>query len=269
MKVLVIGDAMTDVYWLGTVSRISPEAPVPVLSIQVTDRRPGGAANVAANIESLGVSVERIFSTSKRIEKIRAHTDSHHIARLDFDFPQDPIPCDQTYEEALQRCEIVVMVDYGKGALANVQELILAARAMNRTALVDPKGWDWTKYRQASLIKPNREEMRQLVGGWKDHEELDFKARQFLVSSGIESILLTQGSEGMTLYTKDTTIHEDITNPSPIDVSGAGEATLSAYAASLARGMDTKACIENASRAAGVAIANFGTYVLKESEVFG
>ncbi len=267
MKVLVIGDAMTDVYWTGTATRLSPEACVPVVSVKGTETRPGGAANVASNIEAMGVPVERIFGGGDRILKMRLLAGKQHVARIDFDHPQQPIALDAAFTEAVGRCDIVVMVDYGKGALANVQALIQACAG--KPVLVDPKGHDYSKYRGATLIKPNRDEMKELVGGWSTQDELDFKARQFLVSSGIESILLTQAAEGMTLYTKTETLHEPSQNLSPTDVSGAGEAVLSAYATALAKGFKPAERLQYAAKAAGLACSRQGTTVCTEEEVFG
>jgi len=265
MKILVCGDAMTDIYWESTVGRISPEGPVLVASVQKIDKRGGAAANVANSIEAMGVPVERIFSTSRRIEKVRVFTPSQHLIRVDFDFPQEPIPCDETYEDALGRCDIVVFVDYGKGALANVQVLIARASALNKAILVDPKGYDYARYRGATLIKPNKDEMRELVGGWKTQDELDFKARQFLLSSGIESILLTQGADGMALYTRSSTTHQVAEAKTLVDVSGAGEAALAAYAVALAKSLPTP--LLWASKAAAVACSRFGTTTVTEAEV--
>lgn len=268
-RVLVCGDAMSDIYWTGTVKRISPEAPVPVLSVNKVEVRQGGAANVAANIEALGVPVERLYSRSpERIQKIRLFA-GQQIARADFDHPQEPIAADASFQEAVSRCQIVVCVDYGKGSLSGIAALIAHARGAGRAVLVDPKGHDYARYRGATLLKPNQDEMRELVGGWTGQDELDFKARQFLQASGIESILLTQATEGMTLYTKTDTIHAAAQNKTPVDVSGAGEAVLSAYAAALAKQWPLAECLRLASKAAGIAIGRQGTTVCTEEEVFG
>lgn len=269
MKVLVAGDAMSDLYWHGEISRISPEAPVPVVAIKKVEKREGAAANVANNIEAMGVQVERLYGySSERIEKIRLMGHGQHIARVDFDRPQHPIQCDVSFAESVARCEIVVFSDYGKGSLSNIQALIGIARSINRTVLIDPKGFDYAKYRGATLIKPNRDEMRELVGGWSNQDELDFKARQFLVASGIDAILLTQGIDGMTLYNRAETIHLESENKTPVDVSGAGEAVLSAYAAALAKGMRPNECLRYANKAAGIAVSKFGTVVVKAEELW-
>lgn len=269
MRVLVCGDAMHDEYWRGSVFRISPEAPVPILKLDAVEHRQGGAANVANNIEAMGVSCERLFGGGERIRKIRLLTKNQHLLRADFDFPQKPIECDATYLEALGRCEIVVFVDYEHGSLRNVQLLIAKAREAGRTVLVDPKGFSYSKYRGATLIKPNQNEMKELVGGWDNQEELDFRARQFLLASGIESILLTQGELGMTLYTKTETTHYPAEAKEVVDICGAGEAALAAFTASLAKGKTFGEAAKYANKAAGIKVAYFGTMVLEEKDVFG
>ena len=266
MRILVIGDAMTDIYWRGQASRLSPEAPIPVVSVSQVETRSGGAANVANNIESMGIQVERIFGGGERILKIRLIA-SQQVARADFDHPQEPILPNAAFLEALERCDMVVAVDYGKGSLSGIAALLTACRG--KPVLIDPKGHDYSKYRGATLIKPNLEEMKALVGGWSTQDELDFKARQFLLQSGIESILLTKSSEGMTLYTRTSTLHQPAENKSPVDVSGAGEAALSAYATALAKGFELGSCLRFASKAAGIAIGRQGTAVCTEEEVFG
>ena len=185
---------MNDIYWSGIVNRISPEAPVPLITVKDVETRQGAAANVANNVEAMGIPCERFFGSGRRIEKIRIFS-TQPIVRVDFDYPQEPIEPDATFEDALRRCDIVILVDYAHGALEKVAALIQLARTYSRTILVDPKGVDYNRYRGATLIKPNKYEFKELVGGWRNQDELDFKARQFLLSSDIESILLTQSEQ--------------------------------------------------------------------------
>lgn len=266
MRVLVCGDAMTDLYYWGDAKRISPEAPVPVVSVQKVETRQGAACNVARNIEAMGVQVERLYGGGERIQKIRVLVKNQQVARVDFDYPQNPILPDATYLDALSRCDIIVFMDYGKGSLVNIQALITAAKG--KTILVDPKGHDYNKYRGATLIKPNGDEMKDLVGGWSTPEELDFKARQFLLASGIDSILLTQSADGMTLYTKDATNHFPSEAKEVVDVSGAGEAALSAFAAAFAKGFTFIECAKYAAKASGISVGFFGTTVIEEKDLF-
>lgn len=268
-KILVCGDTMRDRYLWGDIRRISPEAAVPVVRIEREESREGAAANVANNIEAMGVPCERIFGGGERIEKIRVIARGHHFARLDYDYPQKAIEPDDLFSEACDRCGIVVMLDYGKGSLSRIQELIAVALAKECKIFVDPKGHDYAKYRGVTMIKPNHEEMRELVGGWSSQAELDFKARQFLASSGIESILLTQAAEGMTLYTLSSTEHFRAEAKEVVDVSGAGETAIAAYAAAIAKGAPSGDAARLANRAAGLACAKFGTTVITGEAVFG
>jgi rfaE bifunctional protein kinase chain/domain len=267
-RVLVCGDAMMDHYWSGRAKSISPEAPVPVYLIEKMDVREGAAANVANNIEAMGVPVERMFGGSReRINKIRVLAKNQHIARIDFDPPQLAIRVDADYEDALSRCTAVVFVDYGKGALANIRKLIAKANELERYILVDPKGHDFNKYRGANLIKPNREEMRDLVGGWNNQHELDLKAHKFLLDSDIESILLTQAEDGMTLYEHGNTHHRPASDGPVVDVSGAGEAALAGFSAAIAKGLDQPYAMDYAAKAAAVCVSRFGTTVVTATEL--
>ena len=257
MKILVCGDAMEDVYWTGSVSRLSPEAPVPVVSVENVETRGGGAANVANTIEALGVECVRVFGPGEDIRKIRLMAGKQHVARIDFDYPQQPINPDGAYAACLRYCDIVVFIDYGKGSLANVQELIAAARARGCAVLVDPKGGDYAKYRGATMIKPNE----ATVIEWASIPVMDY---------GFDYVLCTRGAAGMTLYSDKHDIMKDYPaeNAFPVDVSGAGEAAIAAYAAAMAKGMQPVECARYASKAAGIACAHQGTYVVKAEELW-
>ena len=269
MRVLVVGDAMEDLYWRGDIRRVSPEAPVPIITVTDAEKRPGGASNVANNIEAMGVQCERMFGASQqRIQKIRLIARNQQVARVDFDYPQAAIAPDASYEEAIERCKIVVFVDYAKGTLVDIQPLIAKAVAAGCAVFIDPKGYDYARYRGASMIKPNQDEMREMVGGWRTQDELDFKVRQFLLASGIESILLTQAQDGLTLYTKNQTVHHLPINGAPVDVSGAGEAVMAGYAAAIAKGHSAEDAARYANKAAGVACQHFGTVIVEEKDVF-
>lgn len=266
-RALVCGDAMMDHYWSGRAKSISPEAPVPIYLIEDMDMREGAAANVANNIEAMGVPCERMFGGSmERINKIRLIAKDQHIARIDFDPPQMAIRVDADYENAVARCTVVVLVDYGKGSLANVRELIAKARELNCFIIIDPKGHDFSKYRGANIIKPNQDEMRELVGGWTNQHELDLKAHKFLIDAEIDGILLTQGADGMTLYEHGNTHHRPAGDGPVVDISGAGEAALAAFSAAMAKGRDTESAMDCAARAAAVCISRFGTTVVTAAE---
>ena len=267
--ILVCGDAMVDRYWFGEVSRISPEAPVPVCKIVRTEEREGGAANVANNVEGLGSPVIRVFSPSvEKVVKIRVIGRNQQVTRVDFDHPQEPVR-HLEFCDALEHCNIVVFSDYGKGSLKDIKAHIAAAKIQDKVVLIDPKGHDYKRYRGADLVKPNLHEMKELVGGWSDDDELSDKASKLIVEAGIGAILLTRQERGMTLYTKDSAITIPAKPVEVYDVSGAGDTAIAAFAVSLSRGNDFHASAEYANRAAGIAVSHFGTYVVREEEVFG
>ena len=267
-RVLVCGDAMMDHYWSGRAKSLSSEAPVPIYLIEDMDVREGAAANVANNIEAMGVPCERMFGGSpERVNKIRLIAKDQHIARIDFDPRQWAISVNADYEDAVARCTVVVFVDYGKGSLEHIRELIAKARELNCTVIIDPKGHDFAKYRGANFIKPNQDEMRDLVGGWANQHELDLKAHKFLLDAEIEGILLTQGADGMTLYAHGNTYHRPAGAGPVVDVSGAGEAALAGFSAVIAKGGDTERAMDCAARAAAICISRQGTTVVTAAEL--
>jgi len=270
MKILVCGDAMLDRYWHGEVSRISPEAPVPVVAVHRTEERRGGAANVAANIEAMGVPCSRIFSPSEEmVVKLRIIGRNQQVVRIDFDHPQESIDENDSYLKAIREASVVVFSDYGKGALKNVKTLIKIAKSLGKRVFIDPKGHDYERYRHADMIKPNINEMKELVGGWSTEEELSKKARRLMQEGGIGSILLTRADKGMTLYDGPTTTQIPAVAKEIYDVSGAGDTAIAAYAVANLKGFDAIECARFANRAAGIVVARFGTSVASEEEVFG
>lgn len=267
--ILVCGDAMVDRYWHGEVSRISPEAPVPVVKVVREEEREGGAANVANNVQAMGVTCRRLFSPSvEKVVKTRVIGRNQQMVRVDFDLPQDPVEY-LSFDVAQYGCEIVVFSDYGKGALKEVSTLINMAKGAGKTVLVDPKGYDYTRYAGADLVKPNLDEMKELVGGWGSEEELKRKAHRLCGDSDIGAILLTRAAAGMTLYKDGWEVHIPAVAQEVYDVSGAGDTAIAAFAVGLSRELNYADAAEAANRAAGVAVGRFGTAVVTEGEVFG
>lgn len=269
-KILVVGDSMIDRYWFGDVERISPEAPVVVVSVQKTEDREGGAANVANNITAMGEKAETLFSPivdENQVLKIRVIGKSQQVVRIDFDYQQLPIDMKE-YLEKLDDCSMVVFSDYGKGALQNIQELISIAKNEDKMVLVDPKGHEYWKYRGADVVKPNLAEMKELVGGWSDEEGLSKKAHKLMREMGVKAILLTRASEGLTIYTEvgQKTIPTHAVEV--YDVSGAGDTAIAALAVGLHRGMDLEKAAYYANKAAGIVVGRFGTAVATHDEVF-
>lgn len=298
-RILVAGDVMLDRYWFGDVSRISPEAPVPVVHVSRSEDRIGGAGNVARNAAALGAQVTLLsvagrdeagqalralleaeaftvqlhedpdFST---ITKLRVIGRQQQLLRVDFETqPGHEVLAAklQAYESLLADCDAVILSDYGKGGLTHVVRMIEAARAAGKPILVDPKGDDWQRYAGASLITPNRAEFRQVAGGWKSEAELDEKAARVREQFGLGALLVTRSEEGMSLFDARGAHHEPTRAREVFDVSGAGDTVIATMAAALAAGADGIEAMRLANRAAGIVVGKFGTAIATAEEVFG
>jgi rfaE bifunctional protein kinase chain/domain len=297
--VLVVGDVMLDRYWFGEVSRISPEAPVPVVLIGSEDQRLGGAANVAWNCKELRART-RLLSVVGRDEpgtklaqllkkkgiEASLHRDRHldttqklrvigrkqQLLRIDFEKPPSTEVLAAKLEEfkrALADCDVVILSDYGKGGLAHIVEMIRAARKAAKRVLVDPKGDDYSRYKGASIITPNVAELREVVGRWKDEKDLKQRAQALREKLGLEALLLTRGEEGMTLFTnsKSTSIKAEAREV--FDVTGAGDTVIATLAVMLAAGAGLEAAVRTANRAAGIVVGKLGTAAARYDELFG
>ncbi|HET9351506.1 MAG TPA: D-glycero-beta-D-manno-heptose-7-phosphate kinase [Burkholderiales bacterium] len=298
-RVLVVGDVMLDRYWFGDVSRISPEAPVPVVLIRDEDQRLGGAANVAWNCRELGArtrllsvvgrdesgqALERLLK-ARRIDaslhrdrglsttqKLRVIGRRQQLLRIDFERPPSREVLALKLEEfkrALPDCDVVLLSDYGKGGLAHIVEMIRAARRAGKRVLVDPKGDDYSRYKGASIITPNLAELREVVGTWKDEKDLKSRAQALRDKLGLEALLLTRGEDGMTLFAKNraTTIKAEAREV--FDVTGAGDTVIATLAVMLAAGAKLDAAVRLANRAAGIVVGKLGTAAARHEELFG
>lgn len=269
--ILVAGDAMIDRYWHGTVTRVAPDAPVPILARSREEDRPGAAAHVARTIEALGGEALTLFSPSYEknpVVKIRLIARTQQIARIDLDATQEPIDLSK-FRSLCSRARVVVISDYGKGAIPDVAKAIAIARRARLPVLVDPKASTPESYALATVLKPNHFEMQRLVGKWKDEDDLEHRARLLCARHRIEAVLMTRGALGMSLFTAKASQHISGRHLELYDVSGAGDAAIAAMAVSMARGNELKEAAHHANRAAGVAISRFGTTLVTEAEVFG
>lgn len=288
-RVLVVGDVMLDRYWFGDVSRISPEAPVPVVKIDHSEERPGGAANVARNIAALAgkaslLSVVGADEAGRILANILAdsgidaslHEDAglsttvklrvigrqQQLLRIDFENTPDHEVLRAKLAEFKKRvvdCDVVILSDYGKGGLAHIADMIRIARAAGKPVLVDPKGEDYARYAGATVITPNRSELRQVVGRWSSDVDLEAKAQKLRRELGFEALLVTRSEEGMTLFTEAGVAHEPALAREVFDVSGAGDTVIATLAVMLAAGLDLAAAMKIANRAAGVVVGKLGT----------
>ena len=297
VRLLIVGDVMLDRYWFGEVSRISPEAPVPIVKVERSEERPGGAANVARNAAALGaqvsllalvgddeagVTLKRLMSecgidASLHIDdavdttvKLRVIGRQQQLLRIDFETSPSHEALRAKLSEFAQRlpdCDAVVFSDYGKGGLAHISEMIALARAAGKIVLVDPKGDDYASYAGATIITPNRSEMREVVGRWKDDAELEFKAGALRSQLDLQALLVTRSEEGMTLFHAGGTVHEKAVAREVFDVSGAGDTVIATLAVMLANGADWEQAIHIANVAAGVVVGKLGTAVVTRDEL--
>jgi D-glycero-beta-D-manno-heptose-7-phosphate kinase len=299
-RVLVVGDVMLDRYWYGDVSRISPEAPVPVVLVNEKreDLRLGGAANVAHNCAALGarttlLSVVGTASTGRQLERLlkqrgveaQLHRDrsirtteklrvigrQQQLVRLDFErTPSREVLVSKLsqYRAALPQCDVVILSDYGKGGMTHIRQMIQLARRAKKRVLVDPKGDDYSRYRGASIITPNRAELREVVGTWQDEADMSRRAEGLRRKLALEALLVTRGDEGMTLFRAGRKLHIKTEAREVFDVSGAGDTVIATLAVMLAAAQSREAAMRIANRAAGIVVGKFGTAVATYKEVF-
>lgn len=296
-KLLVVGDVMLDRYWFGDSDRISPEAPVPVVQVSKVDERLGGAANVARNVAALGANTTilgvvgedeagnrisellRQSGVNSQLEidpkvpttvKLRVIARQQQLIRLDFEETPSQTALEQKlarFEKALGTADVLVLSDYGKGALSQVAAMIEYARAQNKVILVDPKGEDYEKYRGATLITPNRSELRQVVGRWADEADLTQRAQELRRSLGIQALLLTRSEEGMSLFTDQGVSHVRAQAREVFDVSGAGDTVIATLAVALAAQWPLDRAMALANRAGGIVVGKLGTATVTSEEL--
>jgi rfaE bifunctional protein kinase chain/domain len=295
--VLVVGDVMLDRYWFGDVERISPEAPVPVVRIARSEERPGGAANVARNVVALGAHATLLSVTGddeagdalarlldgERVEtnflrdrslhttvKLRVIGRQQQLLRIDFEkAPSSEVLASklEDFERMQNHAPVVVLSDYGKGGLAHIATMIERARAAGKRVLVDPKGDEWDKYRGATVLTPNRNEFRAVVGRWGDEAEMTAKAQALRESLALDALLVTRSEEGMSLYTADGTLTIPAQAREVYDVSGAGDTVIAALGTLLAAGASLADAVRIANAAAGVVVGKLGTAVATPDEL--
>lgn len=299
-RILVVGDVMLDRYWSGTTSRISPEAPVPVVHVQDVKECPGGAGNVALNIAALGSNTQLLsvcgadaaadsleskltaanvrcylqrISHVPTITKLRILSLHQQLLRLDFEEPLHDYSLSimpQKFAELMPHVDVVVLSDYAKGSLHNVQELIRLARKANIPVFVDPKGQDFSIYQGATLLTPNRKEFEAVVGVCKTEAELISKARRLMETLQISALLVTRGEQGMTLLRPDVPeLHLPAQAREVYDVTGAGDTVIGVMAATYAASGDLAQAAEIANIAAGIVVGKLGAATVSVPELQG
>ncbi|MCL1137612.1 bifunctional D-glycero-beta-D-manno-heptose-7-phosphate kinase/D-glycero-beta-D-manno-heptose 1-phosphate adenylyltransferase HldE [Shewanella pneumatophori] len=297
-KVLVVGDVMLDRYWAGPTARISPEAPVPVVKVEQLEDRPGGAANVAINIATLGgaASLAGIVGTDETadaltlgiqtlgvepnwhkvagkptITKLRVMSRNQQLLRLDFEESYSQAESDALLNQSLaslDNVDVAVLSDYAKGALISPQSFIAAANAKGVKVLVDPKGSDFSKYRGAFLLTPNMSEFEVVVGKIESEADLVAKAQGLLEAYDFNAMLVTRSEKGMTLITRDQPeLHIPTVAREVYDVTGAGDTVISALATAIAAGSDLPQACAIANTAAGIVVGKLGTSTVTRLEL--
>ncbi|PWC21620.1 bifunctional heptose 7-phosphate kinase/heptose 1-phosphate adenyltransferase [Brenneria roseae subsp. roseae] len=296
--VLVVGDVMLDRYWYGPTSRISPEAPVPVVKVDTIEERPGGAANVAMNIASLGagsrlvgltgiddaaralsaklgeVNVKCDFvsvPTHPTITKLRVLSRNQQLIRLDFEEGfdgVDPQPMIERIQQALPNIGALVLSDYAKGALVHVQSMIQTAKAAGVPVLIDPKGTDFSRYRGATLLTPNLSEFEAVAGRCQNEDELVSRGMKLVADYELSALLITRSEQGMTLLQPDKApLHLPTQAQEVYDVTGAGDTVIGVLAASLSAGNSLEEACFLANAAAGVVVGKLGTSTVTPIEL--
>ncbi len=296
-RVLVVGDVMLDRYWFGEVSRISPEAPVPIVKIQRTEERPGGAANVARNAASVGaqtvlLSVVGDDDAGRRIAqlaheasinahlhqdpaisttvKLRVVGRQQQLLRIDFETaPSREVLADKLadYEKLLDGCDAVILSDYGKGGLTHISRMIEMGRAAGKPVLVDPKGSDYSRYAGATILTPNRSELQEVVGKWDSEADLEERAQNLRRKLGLQALLLTRSEDGMSLFREGSVLHESARAREVFDVSGAGDTVIAVVGAMLAVHATMEDAMRLANLAAGIVVGKLGTATVNMEEL--
>ena len=299
-KVLVIGDVMLDRFWHGAATRISPEAPVPVVKVAGVDDRPGGAGNVAINLAALGVETtlsglvgddEHAKQLRSAVEakgvrwsvmpcpadtivKLRVLSRNQQLIRMDFEAPLNDYADESFLQYAsnlIAEHDVVLLSDYAKGTLTNIEALISACRVLKTPVLVDPKGADFSRYAGATLITPNLSEFEAVVGAChQDDAVISARARDLCDQHGFDAVLVTRSERGMTLQSKvGEPLHLPALAREVFDVTGAGDTVISAMAAGLA----SQDSLENSTRlanvAAGLVVGKVGTATVTREELQG
>lgn len=298
-RVLVVGDAMLDRYWHGAVERISPEAPVPVVKVSREEERIGAAANVAYNVATLGARASflgvvgddepgrrlQALLQSTGIEahlkrdpglkttvKLRVIGRQQQLLRMDFENEPDHESLalqNETFAQLAPEHGAILFSDYGKGGLAHIPGMIERARALGKPVLVDPKGSDYARYAGATVITPNRAELQQVIGGWRDAAELRDKAQRLRQALRLDALLVTLGEDGMSLFDAAGELHEPALAREVFDVTGAGDTVIATLATLVAAGLPLREAMPLANKAAGIVVGKFGTATVSYEELFG
>lgn len=295
--ILVVGDAMIDRYIIGETSRISPEAPVPIVQASREDVRAGGAANVAANVQALGgncclltvcggdgggedlvrlmaqhaVTLDRVIDLGQRTtQKTRLISGVQQIARIDHDGSVSDAARTELarrFEARIAHCNAVIFSDYDKGTLRDLQSLLAIARRHGVPTFVDPKAADPARYAGAFLLKPNAREFQALFGPCPE-DHIAEQARTALRTLDLEYLVVTRGAKGILLVSRNGAVIDHPTEAVEVfDVTGAGDTIIAALVVGIAGGHTIAEAIDQANVAASIAVSRPGTYVVTRDDL--
>ena len=289
-KIIVVGDVMLDRYWHGDTSRISPEAPVPVVRIEDSEARPGGAGNVALNLAALGIDVSlfglvgedeaaselvevmRAFSVDAQlvtkgdlstITKLRILSRHQQLIRLDQERNFSQVDCSDLLTNvlsSLSHTDLVILSDYNKGTLAQIcPPIIERCRQLGIPVVIDPKGNHRKRYKNATLLTPNMSEFQQMVGNCKTEADIETRGRKLIDEMNLDALLITRSEKGMTLIEAERVINIPSRCLDVFDVTGAGDTVIAVFAAACAAGQSYHAAALLANQAAGIVVGKLGT----------
>lgn len=298
INLLVVGEAVLDQYWFGDVTRISPEAPVPVVKIEYLEEKLGGAANIAKNIRSLGANVSFLTSVgddsaAKRLlgmldalgvryfvsvsdelntsTKLRVIARHQQIARVDCEKAHSGdvmLNQLQDFKTQVTKNDAVVFSDYGKVGGTHIKKMIDIAKKYDIPVFVDPKGADYSLYKGAFAITPNKDELKQIIGEWSTENELCIKVQNLRQHLDLRAVLLTRNAEGMTLFDEDG-VHSIKANTREVyDIVGAGDSVISVFATMMCAGYSMIESMQLANKAAGIVVGKFGAASVTLEELF-
>jgi rfaE bifunctional protein kinase chain/domain len=296
-RILVVGDTMLDRYWFGSVDRISPEAPVPVVQVTGEEERIGAAANVAFNAVCLGVQASLLsvvgddadgHKVARMVEaagiaghfgfdptmpttvKLRVISRHQQLMRIDFEsHPETEVLAGLLgqFETLIEDHDTVLFSDYGKGGLTHVANMIAIAKRAGKPVLIDPKGTDYSKYAGATILTPNRAELMAVTGPWHSEQDLHAKAQTLRHTLNISALLLTRSEEGMTLFDDHGAYTVAAQAREVFDVTGAGDTVIATLASLVAANVPLREAMALANKAGGIVVGKFGTATLSYEEL--
>jgi D-beta-D-heptose 7-phosphate kinase/D-beta-D-heptose 1-phosphate adenosyltransferase len=297
-RILVVGDLMLDRYWSGSTSRVSPEAPVPVVHVNDIRELPGGAGNVALNVVALGArctllatvgvdeaaeKLQHLLSQagvetdlqqdarSQTITKLRVLSQHQQLLRMDFEQPDQPASSEQLLESLkhqLETHDVVILSDYGKGTLLEISAMVDICKQAGKPVLIDPKGCDFEKYRGATMITPNASEFQAVAGEFRTDEELHEQAARLANDLDIQAILVTRGEHGVSLVPAvGDALHIPTRAREVYDVTGAGDTVIATLASALAAGCSQEHAVHLANASAGIAVGKLGSATVTVTEL--